>query len=62
MLFGVAEPEVAFKPWAQILPWLVVAGMILSEVMLDTGLAKRLAYKSLLMTGGSGKGIVLGLL
>ncbi|ABO48910.1 sodium/sulphate symporter [Desulforamulus reducens MI-1] len=60
VLFGVAEPEVAFKPWAQILPWLVVAGMILSEVMLDTGLAKRLAYKSLLMTGGSGKGIVLG--
>ncbi|GAB6181291.1 SLC13 family permease [Desulfotomaculum defluvii] len=60
VLFGVAEPEVAFKPWAQILPWLVVAGMLLSEVMLDTGLAKRLAYKSLLITGGSGKGILLG--
>ncbi|SHK44250.1 SLC13 family permease [Desulforamulus aeronauticus] len=60
VLFGVAAPEVAFRPWAQILPWLVVAGMILSEIMLDTGLAKRLAYKSLLMTGGSGKGIVLG--
>lgn len=60
VLFGVAEPELAFKPWAQILPWLVVAGMLLSEIMLDTGLAKRLAYKSLLLTGGSGKGIVLG--
>lgn len=57
---GVASPDVAFAPWSMILPWLVLAGIIMGEVMASTGLVKRIAYKILLITGCSGKGLLLG--
>ena len=55
---GVASPETAFTPWSMILPWLVLAGIIMGEVMANTGLVKRIAYKILLLTGCSAKGLL----
>lgn len=59
-IVGIATPEIAFTPWSMILPWLVLSGIIMGEVMFKTGLAKRIAYKLLLVTGCSGKGLLIG--
>ena len=59
-IVGVATPDISFTPWSMILPWLVLAGIIMGEVMASTGLVKRIAYKILLLTGCSGKGLLLG--
>ena len=59
-IVGVATPDIAFTPWSMILPWLVLAGIIMGEVMASTGLVKRIAYKILLLTGCSGRGLLLG--
>ena len=55
---GVVSPETAFTPWSMILPWLVLAGIIMGDVMANTGLVKRIAYKILLITGCSSKGLL----
>ena len=55
-IVGVVTPDIAFTPWSMILPWLVLAGIIMGDVMASTGLVKRIAYKILLLTGCSGKG------
>ena len=61
-LVGVSKPETAFKAWSSIMPWLVLAGMIMGEVMLNTGLAKRIAYRLLLVAGCSGTGLLVSCL
>ncbi len=58
-LTGVATPESAFSSWSMILPWLVLAGIIMGNVMTTTGLVKRIAYKILLLTGCSGRGLMV---
>ena len=54
-IIGVVTPDIAFTPWSMILPWLVLAGIIMGDVMASTGLVKRIAYKILLLTGCSAK-------
>lgn len=58
-LIGVATPDLAFSSWSMILPWLVLAGIIMGNVMTTTGLVKRLAYKILLWTGCSCRGLMI---
>lgn len=58
-LVGVATPDLAFSSWSMILPWLVLAGIIMGNVMTTTGLVKRLAYKILLWTGCSCRGLLI---
>lgn len=58
-IVGVVTPDIAFTPWSMILPWLVLAGIIMGDVMASTGLVKRIAYKILLLTGCSGKGLLM---
>lgn len=59
---GVATPELAFSSWSMILPWLVLAGIIMGNVMAKTGLVKRIAYKILLITGCSSRGLLVACL
>lgn len=49
----VTKPGVAFGPWTTFLPWFVLGGLILADVMERTGLGKRIALKGMLAMGGS---------
>lgn len=62
IIFLGVDASVAFKPWSMEIPWLVVAGFLITAVLEKTGLMKRLAYNSILLTGGSFKGIIVGIL
>lgn len=61
---GVATAQDAFSPWLTNVPWISFGGLILTAMMMSTGLAARIAYKAILITGGSYKrtlaGIMLG--
>lgn len=54
------DPELVFLPWSTSLIWISVGGVIFGEAMKSSGLAKRIAMKCLLVTGGSFKGLAIG--
>ena len=58
---GLADTKVAFSSFTTTVPWIVLGGVIFSAVMISTGLAKRIAYFIILRTGGSFKGLLLGI-
>lgn len=60
MLGGVASPDVVFKPWTTVLPWLSFAAIIIGLAMEKTGLAKRVALWCIRLSGGSFNGLALG--
>lgn len=41
---NLAPTEVVFSPWTSTVPWMFMGGMILSNVLMRTGLLKRIAY------------------
>ncbi len=57
-IVGVVPTETAFSSWSMILPWLVLAGIIMGHVLTTTGLIKRITYKILLLTGCSSRGLL----
>jgi len=58
---GLANTKIAFSAWTTTIPWIVLGGVIFSSVMTRTGLAKRIAYFTILKTGSSFKGLLLGI-
>ncbi len=61
ILTGLAPGQVAFAPWLNYIPWMVIGGLLLAVVLEKTGLLKRIAYLCILATGASYKGIIWGL-
>lgn len=59
LLLGMS-PELIFAPWSTSLIWISFGGVVFGEAMKNTGLAKRIALKCLLVTGGSFKGLAIG--
>lgn len=57
----VAEPEVAFSPWLQYIPWMTLSGLFMANVLESTGLLARVSYFCILKTGASYKGILVGI-
>lgn len=41
---NLAPTEVVFSPWTSTVPWMFMGGMILSNILMRTGLLKRIAY------------------
>lgn len=62
IVVGVATPKDAFSPWLTNVPWISFGGLILTAMMMTTGLASRVAYKAILITGGSYKRTIIGLM
>ena len=50
----------ATSGWGKDAPWIVLSGFILVQVMSRTNLLKRIAYRIVLLTGGSYTGICIG--
>ncbi|WP_343250257.1 SLC13 family permease [Diplocloster hominis] len=61
ILFGIAGADVVFSPWTGSIIWLILGGLIIAVVFDKSGLMKRMAYFCIRKTGGSYKGIVIGM-
>jgi di/tricarboxylate transporter len=62
MLFGLVPAQKAFLAWSINIPWLLIGGMILTNIFEDTGLLKRISFWCILKVGGSYRGILYGLM
>lgn len=62
IVFGVVKSQDAFSPWMTNVPWIAYGGIILGGAMMSTGLAKRIAYRAILLTGGTYKRTLAGLM
>ena len=62
VMIGLAPIEVIFSPWTQDLPWMMIGGFILVAVIQRTTILKRIAYWCVIITGGTYRGIVFGVL
>jgi di/tricarboxylate transporter len=56
-----APADVAFKSWSLDVTWLLLGGFMFTFALESTGFMKRLAFKSILLTGGKFKSILYGL-
>ena len=60
MFFGVAKGAQVFSAWSGTIPWVVLAGFIIANVLSRTGLLNRVVYWTLSKTGCNYRGIVFG--
>ena len=60
LILGVPA-EVAYKPWSMSILWMLIGGFLLANLMEKVGLLRRIAYKCILLTGASYKGIIWGI-
>lgn len=60
IIFGVVKPGVAFASWGSHIVWLVLGSLMFADVLIKCGLAKRMAYKCVVLVGGSYRGILIG--
>lgn len=58
---GVSTPEVVFSVWEQYLPYVVISGFLLANVLQRTGLLSRVVFKIVSKTAVSYKGLLIGL-
>lgn len=61
VIFKVSSPNVAFKPWTSTIPWLVLAAMLMSTMLNETGVARRIAIWSIAKFGKTFATILLGI-
>ena len=61
ILFGIASADVVFSPWLGSTIWLILGGLIIAVVFDKSGLMRRMAYLCIKKTGGSYRGIIIGL-
>ena len=62
IIVGAATPQDAFSPWVTNVPWISFGGILLGRAMMSTGLAKRIAYRAILLTGGTYRRTLAGLM
>ena len=60
LLANMAPPEVVLGPWTTVLIWTTFGAAIFGEAMEKTGLAKRVALRCMLLTGGTFTGMLIG--
>lgn len=61
VLTGIATGDVAFAPWLTSTPWMMFGALALAMAMEKTNLLNRIAYRCILLTGASYRGIIIGL-
>lgn len=62
ILFGVTTPKIAYSSYSSHIVWLVLGSFMIAQVLERVGLAKRIAYKCVLLGGASYRGILFGLM
>ncbi|NLZ92437.1 MAG: hypothetical protein GX922_00240 [Firmicutes bacterium] len=61
VIFDVVPGNVAFGAWTGFIPWMVIGGFLLANILDRIGLLNRIAYWSIMKTGGTYYGIIAGL-
>lgn len=61
IVLEIAPAGTVLSPWTQNVPWMVLGGLLLAEVLTYNGFLKRVAYKCNHLTGRSFTGILVGL-
>lgn len=62
LMTKLATPAQIFSPWLSSVPWAILGGLAMGSVLLETGLATRLAYRCVLLCGSSFPSILAGIL
>lgn len=62
VVFAVGNGKQIFFPWATSIPWLVIGGMMMGMIMMQTGLSKRIALWSIRVSGLSFVRVMMGLM
>lgn len=60
MISGMVPSEIAFGSWTNTTVWMVLGGLIFSNILDDCGLLKRIAYYVIRKCGGTYAGAVFG--
>lgn len=60
LITNMAPAEVVLGPWTTVLIWTTFGAAIFGEAMERTGLAKRVALRCMLLTGGTFRGMLIG--
>ena len=58
---GVAPLSTVFSAWTMEIPWYILATLLLVNILDDTSILKRIAYRCIVATGGTYRGIVFGI-
>ena len=61
LLFKVGTAQQVFEGWQSGVPWITLGGLIIGSVLVSSGLAKRIAYHALAITGASLTGVIIGI-
>lgn len=61
IILNICPPDAAFRPWTSYIPWMCIGGLLLALILEKIGLLQRLAYRCILLTGATYKGIIWGL-
>ncbi|MFZ7101987.1 MAG: SLC13 family permease [Peptococcaceae bacterium] len=62
LLTNLAPAQAIFGPWSTYIPWMFLGGILMANCLETTGLLKRIAYWSIIKTGGTYNGILYGIL
>jgi len=62
ILTKLAPPAAVFGPWTTYIPWMFMGGILMANCLESIGLLKRIAYWSIIKTGGTYNGILYGIL
>lgn len=61
VIVGIAPFSTAFAAWTQELPWMMIGSFVVVAVIQRTTILKRIAYWCVLRTGGTYKGLLMGM-
>lgn len=53
IVLGITTPKIAFLPWLGVIPWLFIAGMLIGNLMENTGLSRRIVFMLVSSVGTS---------
>ena len=62
VIMQVGTGREVFAPWGSSIPWLIIGGMIMGLIMMQTGLSKRIALWSIRIAGLSFTRVMIGLM
>ena len=62
VILHVGTGKQVFAPWGSSIPWLIIGGMIMGMIMMQTGLSKRIALWSIRISGLSFTRVMIGLM
>lgn len=61
IVFGISDTDTAFSGWLSTAAWITLGGLLFGTAFMQSGLAKRIAFKMLSLTKGDFKGAVIAI-